>query len=472
MYQIFKLEIKRKLKSPVVWILVAIMMLLLYVNIDMSIESNEMKKILDKKSNQYIIYREIDKKTLLTKEYKEKAYGKNYEEYVDMHDKSYKTRSLYNAIVHNYDVSIKDFQDENYVKINKTEAFDSLLDANYEANSERNKYSSFSKYLCDITNKELWDRISDGVKYEDIDFKNEGSEFASPRGYLYSTISNIFKAKRYYYLYNNDLIGMKLDEFNNLNILNDWINSIVPIIIIIISILLNYNLINKDVKEGSTKLLITQSIPRWKYYIGKFIASTIVVIITVIIPLFISNIYIKTQIKTQPINYPIVYDKQGIKTFEPSFNYIEKNFEKYEKPVEVDFYKMPYSIKSNDLMPQPLYQRNINLIGFNKFLILTFLYSVLFIMFMVAFVQLCSAILNNVYLSLLASTAIYGLFYFLFKPFLYGKHYNLCPFTMNNGARIVAGTHNVTMLTALLVLGFSTIILLLVGVKYFKKKGI
>jgi hypothetical protein len=93
-------------------------------------------------------------------------------------------------------------------------------------------------------------------------------------------------------------------------------------------------------------------------------------------------------------------------------------------------------------------------------------------MFMVAFVQLCSAILNNVYLSLLASTAIYSLFYFIFKPFLYGKHYNLCPFTMNNGARIVAGTHNVTMLTALLVLGFSTIILLLVGVKYFKKKGI
>ncbi|MCT4544579.1 MAG: ABC transporter permease subunit [Vallitalea sp.] len=467
MYSILKIELKRKLKNPVVWILVAIMIILLYVNIDRSIESNEISKILD--YDPHLI--KVDEKTYYTRKWKEKWNEKNYEDYVSKYDKDNMSRSYYNALMHNYDVNIKNFQEGNYIKINKTQAFSSLLYANHEANSERNKYTSFSKYLCDIANKELWDKVSDGVKYENIDFKNMGYMFVSPRSYLYDTIKHIFSARRSYYLYSNNLL-IKFEEFNNLYVLNDWINSIVPIIIIIISILLNYNLINKDVKEGSTKLLITQSIPRRKYYIGKFFEGTIIVIITVMIPLLISNIYIKTQLKTQPMKHPIVYDKQGIKTFKPSFNYIEKNFEKYEKPVEVDFYKMPYSVKSNDIVPSPLYQRNINLIGFDKFLLLTFLYSILFIMFMVAFVQLCSAILNNVYLSLLASTAIYSLFYFLFKPFLYGKHYNLCPFTMNNGARIVAGTHNVTMLTALLVLGLSTIVLLLVGVKYFKKKGI
>ncbi|MCT4544582.1 MAG: ABC transporter permease subunit [Vallitalea sp.] len=469
MFYILKIEMKRKLKSPVVWILVAIMIILLYVNIDRSIESNEISKMLNYDSR----WKRVDQKTVCTEQYKEYKFGKNYEDYVKKYKaKNNKTRSFYNNELHNYEVSVEAYLDGNFMKMIKVSAFNSLLRANLLANSEKNKYSSFSKYLCKVANKELWDKVSDGVKYEDIDFKNNGNVDA-PQWYLYYTISSIFYANHSYYLYNNNLLQMKYHEINNLKILNDWINSIVPIIIIIISILLNYNLINKDVKEGSAKLLITQSIPRWKYYIGKFFAGTIVVIITVIIPLFISNKYIKSQIKTQPMNYPIVYDKQGIKTFKPSFNYIEKNFEKYEKPVEVDFYKMPYSKKShNDRIPHPLYQRNINLIGFNKFLLLTFLYSVLFITFMVAFVQLCSAVFNNVYLSLLTSSAIYGLFYFLFRPFLHEKHYNLCPFTMNNGARIVAGTHNVTMLTALLVLGLSTIILLLVGVKYFKKKGI
>lgn len=135
--------------------------------------------------------------------------------------------------------------------------------------------------------------------------------------------------------------------------------------------------------------------------------------------------------------------------------------------------KIPYSKMDNH--PQimtPLYQRNVDLIAFDKFLLLSFFYMILFIMFLVAFVQLCSAIFNNAYLSLFVSTALYGGFYFMFKPFLHGKNYNLCSFTMNNSAIIVAGTHNVTMLTAFLVLTSSTVILQLIGIKYFKKKSI
>ncbi|MCT4544578.1 MAG: ABC transporter permease subunit [Vallitalea sp.] len=323
MYQIFKLEIKRKLKSPVVWILIVIMMLLLYVNIDTSIETNEIDRILNYDPNI------VDSQIEYTNEYKLWRFGKSYEDYVE--NKKNLSSSLYKLQLHNYEVRKKAYLDVDFIKMNKVCAFDYLLYANYYTYSERNDYGSFCKYLCNIANKELWDKVSDGVKYEDIDFKNKGHMIFSTKRYLYHTISCIFNAKRHYYLYNNNLIGIEQNEFNNLNIVNDWINSIVPIIIIIISILLNYNLINKDVKEGSTKLLITQAIPRRKYYIGKFFASTIIVIITIMIPLFISNIYIKTQIKIQPMKYPIVYDKQGIKTFKPSFNYLEKNFEKYKK---------------------------------------------------------------------------------------------------------------------------------------------
>lgn len=207
---------------------------------------------------------------------------------------------------------------------------------------------------------------------------------------------------------------------------------------------------------------------------GKFFASLIIVLFVIMLPLTISNIYLKTNVKSQPINYPIVYDNQGLTSFKPSFNYMEENFETYERYEYKAFYKIPYS-KANIYVGQlfvPLYQRNTDLIGFDKFLLITFFYNLLFIMFMIAFVQLVSSIINNVILSLFAIVGIYGGFYYLFKPFLHGKHYNLCPFTMNNCARIVAGTHNVTMLTAFLVLIFSTLILLFIGIKYFKKKSI
>ena len=213
--------------------------------------------------------------------------------------------------------------------------------------------------------------------------------------------------------------------------------------------------------------------PRWKYYLSKFFASTIIVVFTIILPLIVTNLYLKTNIKSQPMNYPIVYDKQGLTKLKPSFNFMEENFETYGKYEHQAFYKIPYSkMDTTKNLSVPLYQQNTDLIGFNKFLMLTSIYTLLFIMFMVSFIQLCSTIFNNTIISLLATTGIYGLFYFLFNPYLYGKNYNLCPFTMSNSARIVAGTHNVTMLTAFLVLTSATLILLFVGTKYFKRKEI
>ena len=126
------------------------------------------------------------------------------------------------------------------------------------------------------------------------------------------------------------------------------------------------------------------------------------------LPLTIFNIYLKFNVKSQPINYPIVYDNQGLKKIKPSFNYMEEKLKKYEKYEQIAFYKIPYSKVDSSQFKWPLYQRNIDLIGFDKFLLLTFFYNLLFIIFVIAFIQLISAIFNNVIVSLFATVGIYG----------------------------------------------------------------
>lgn len=461
MYYIFKNELKRRFKNPVIWILILITIIVLYVNIERSHEANEFDAILSHTPGISVASDE----EAFTEALKEYWYGKSYEDYITRSD-YFISQSLYNTKLHNYEMDKKAYLDNDIRERNRLSAFGSLLSANEAANTKLNN-SEFSKYIVQIANNDLWDKISDGISYKDIDFVNNET------GGLYSTIQSIFHAKYYHYLYTNSIKPIETYEFNNLYVLYNWIINIVPLMLIIFSILLNYDLINRDVKEGSAKLLITQSISRWKYYLGKFFAGTIVILFTLMIPLLVSNIYLKTQTKSYPMNYPIVYDEQGLTSFKPSFNYKEKNYKIYERDQHVAFYTIPYSkMSDHHQFKTPLYQRNTELISFNKYIMLSFLFGLLFIMFMVAFIQLCSAIFNNTIVSILATTGIYCGFYFLFRPYLYEKHYNLCPFTMNNSARIVAGTHNVTMLTAFLILTLSTLLLLLIGIKYFKKKAI
>lgn len=473
MYHIFINEIKRKLKNPIFWILTLMMIALLYINIGRSFQANEFDAIL--KYDPAYLYFDEEISFSDAFKYSINVFGKNYEKYNDYHP-GVNSPSFYKVRLDNYEIEKEAYYNNNIKEQNRINSFRELLYANHKANSDSFQNNYLLKYICEVANNELWEKVSGGVKYEDIDFSNVSHVSDTETRFLYDVIKRVSSARYSYYLYNNNLKLIpsgEYVEFNNLYVINKWIKEIIPIFIVLILILLNYDLINKDVKEGSAKLLISQSIPRWKYYLSKFFASTIIVVFAVILPLMVTNIYLKTKVKSQPMNYPIVYDKQGLTKFKPSFNYMEENFESYEKYEYQAFYKIPYSKMDTTMnLSVPLYQRNTDLIGFNKFLILTSIYTLLFIMFMVAFIQLCSTIFNNTIVSLFTTTGIYGFFYFIFKQKLHGKNYNLSPFTMNNSARIVAGTHNVTMLTAFLVLVSSTFLLLFIGMKYFKKKEI
>ncbi len=112
------------------------------------------------------------------------------------------------------------------------------------------------------------------------------------------------------------------------------------------------------------------------------------------------------------------------------------------------------------------------IIPFYNFLLLSILFTMLFVMFSVALGELISALIPNEIISFALVSLVFVIGYKLGQPYIHGRHYNLSPFTMNNPATIINGSCNVTSLTSILILSLSTLVLLTIGILYFKKKNI
>ena len=131
-----------------------------------------------------------------------------------------------------------------------------------------------------------------------------------------------------------------------------------------------------------------------------------------------------------------------------------------------------YAPASGTIMNYGNLHNKTEVIPFYKYLIMVILLTVLFIAFAVALTQLVSAIINKELISFALSSSIFVIGTLISSPFKYEKHLNLSPFTMENASRIVIGTYNVTALTSTIILLLSTILLLILGCKYFNKKEI
>ncbi len=464
MVSLFKTNLKQKLKSSAIWMLIIVMIILSYSYLKRGFERSELNAIV------------MDCSTVaFDKEYFSKPISEyfcnSYEEYIEENPMIDMSESYYNIEVDVHEKSERAFREENQKEKNRLNSFSNLLSTNFLVQSHNTKDALFVYEICRKANEELWDKISGGTKYEDIDFENTNGTASNLAELIADVTTMLFNARFFYYLYSHDLKYILPGEFTNLEGIYGYLINFFPIILIVVCILLNYDSINKEVTGGSVKLILTQSTPRWKYYLSRYFTGVIITLFVVLLPMLITNLYLGFQIGFESIDYPVLYDGQGVKKFKPAFNYMEL----MESKIDITFWDYASFIKKpyrKNFEVSNLYQRNIDIIPFYKFILLSFLFTLLFIMFLVAFVQLFSALINNKVLSLMTITGIFAANYYIFKPFLYEEHYNLCPFTMNNSARIVAGTHNVTMLTAFIVLTLSTVIFLLIGVKYFNEKEI
>lgn len=444
MFILIKRDLKQKIKNPLTWFIILILCIMSLLNI---VEMKE--KRLDRPFKGH----DID---LLA------VRGSfNWSQFFDEREKKLNPKAYYSrCILDKVEKDIIKAVEENNIKeITRLRSFYNLLWAKSESvTNDVIMNTVFEKKAIDI-----WDDVSGGIEYEDIDFY--------PSGFTDFKFGTLVIAKYYHQLYQNNLEPVYSDDINNVTYLYDYLFTIVPNLILVICIMFIYNIINREKNTGSLKLIITQSTSRWKYYISKWISGLIHVIFVIILPAVSISTILGVLNGFVSMKYPTLYLKGTMTNFKPIVNYLDAakvSLGFYPKLIGFSYYA-PVSKVVQNLLPV---HGKVEVIPFYKYLLMVVLLTILFIGFAVALIQLISAIINKELISFVVVSLIFVVGTLVSTPYKYEKHLNLSPFTMENASRIVIGTYNVTALTSIIILLFSTILLLFIGCKYFKKKEI
>lgn len=448
MLTLIKIDLKQRIKNPLTWFVILILFIMSMLNI---IKTEELR------FNRGFIGHDVYSQwrseaidwTRFFDEEKKKLYPEAY------YSRQIQTKTEENIIIANEENNIKE--------VNRLMTFYHLLFAKQGAISDDPIMDTvFQKKVI-----KMWDDVSNGIHYEDINFRGD-------RMYIEDSNTILLHAKYYYKLYINDLEPFYSDDNTNVKYTYDYFFHIVPKLIVIMTILFVYNSINKEKNMGSLKLILTQSISRWKYYMSKWVSGVIHLTFVVFLPPIVIGTILGLKNGFVSMEYPTMYLKGTMSSFKPIPNYfdiIKTRAPDYNIRFKLrNFsYVAPSSKNYSGWFSE---HRKTEVIAFYKYLLMVALLTILFIGFCIALTQLISAMINNEIISFVATSVIFGIGILISSPFKYEKHLNLSPFTMENGSRIVIGTYNVTALVSTLILLGSTILLLVIGCRYFKKKEV
>lgn len=447
MLTLIKIDLRQRIKNPLTWFVIFVLCMMSILNII------EMKNArLNRPFKGHDMYR-----------FGSRVNPYNWSQLINenvkkMYPKAYRSFILIDKIEEDLG---KVIEENNIDEINRLYSFYFLLWAkDYYVRNDPIMDIVFEKKVI-----KMWNDISDGIAYEDIDFYPIGKSLDGSFYLLY--------AKYYYQLYINDFEPIYSDDINNITYLYDYFFNIAPKFIIIIPILFIYNIINKEKNTGSLRLILTQSVNRWKYYISKWISGALhVVLVLFLPPIIISNILGMAN-GFVSMKYPTIYLKNTMANFKPIPNYMDAIKTEWGHYHRFGNHTFSYYASSTKVLANQVYPHNrAEIIPFYKYLLMVILLTILFVAFTVALTELISAIINKEILSFVATSAIFVIGTLVSSPIKYEKHLNLSPFTMEHASRIVIGTYNVTALVATIILLISTILLLVIGTIYFKKKEI
>ena len=447
MSTLIKTDLKQRIKNPLTWFIIFILCLMSMLNII------EMKnKRLNRPFQGHDIYLWGSGQTYDWVQFMDEMEREAYPE-------AYLAHYLYTIIPEEF---VKASEENNIKELMRTMTFYNLIRAKggYVTNDPIMDTVFYNKTI------DMWNDVSGGIAYEDVNFYPFGDVFSEGK------YEPLLIAKYYYKLYKNDFEPIYENDINNITYLYDYFFNIVPKFIVIISIIFIYNTINKEKNRGSLKLVLTQSISRRKYYISKWTSGVIYVIFIFVFPAIIISLILGLLNGFAPIDYSTIYLKNSMKSFKSIPNYfdsVKSTWGNYPRLARTFSYFSPsYKVMANQAYPH----ERMEIIPFYKYLLIVLLLTILFIGFAVALIQLISAIINHEIISFVAATGVFIIGTLISAPFKYEKHLNLSPFTMENASRIVIGTYNITALTSILILLSSTILLLIVGGIYFRKKEI
>lgn len=312
----------------------------------------------------------------------------------------------------------------------------------------------------------MWDEVSGGILYEDVDFT--GFPGTSNPAAINKEIMN---AKYYYELYKNNTEPVYKDDVNNINYLYNFQFRILPYLILFLGILYGFNTINGEKNRGSLKLVLTQSVSRFKFYISRWISGVLHIMITILIPIITTTVAIGIKNRWTTLGYPVMYVKGSLSSLTGHYNHYDAVLERVS---EINFFPHNLAVypPSSPIISNIAPVDGTQWIPFYQYLLMVILLSILYIGFLVALIQLISSLINNEGVSLVSSILVAGLATIVSLPLTKGEHLNFSPFGMMNASRTVIGINNSTVLSSILILITSTVILLMLGGKYFKKKEI
>ena len=446
MFTLIKMDLKQKLRSPLTYFIILALCIMSILHI------SETKKVREsrffKGHNPY--YYLLQGASNIN----------SFEDWKTLYPKAYQAMT---TLIDTEKNIINADMEKDIEELNRLNAFYNLLMSKYS--SVRQDYilnNIFYKKVID-----MWNDVSDGIVYEDIDL--------TPMNRIDKMGDTFLLVSKYYYqLYKNDLEPIYLDDTNNITYIYEYFFKIIPKFIILIPILFIYNSINKDKNTGSLKLVITQSISRWKYYISKWISGVIHVLFVIFTPGILISTILGFTNGFVSMKYPAIYFKGIMGSFIPAPNY----FDTLKKEIGIgnlrlSFHNFNYVAPIHKHDAVWVYEhKNMEVIEFYKYLFMVLLLTILFVGFCVALVQLISAIVNKEIISFVVSIGIFAVGILVSSPFKYDKNLNLSPFTMENASRIIIGTYNITGLVSVIVLFVTTAILLILGCRYFRRKEI
>lgn len=445
MFMLIMSDLKNKLKNPITWFVIIILCTLLALNM---LETKE-----ERKTRSFVNHNVIGFRSTGINWSEQFINDKQKEAYPIVYD----SLKLYDEIILDAE---KATLEKDYREMTRLISFYNLLTLKMNNLS----MDPVSDIMLKNDIYDIWIDISKGIPYEEVDFRPVISRM--PKG----NNQELLSAKYHHNLYINEIEPIYNDEINNVTTIYKYFYNIIPMVLFLIVIILAYNNINREKKNGSIKLILTQSVNRSKFYLNKWISSVIHIFIILLIPPLLISIITGFFNRFVTLKYPSFYLNNIFTRFKPIPNYFDRMAENYRVP---ELYPRVFGHVAPEYYGRNVIpHKDVDIIPFYKYLLIVIVLLVLFIMFAVAFIQLISAIIDNEIVSLVVSSVLIGGATYISLPFTQNVSYNLSPFTFFKISRIVEGTYNVTVLTSVVVMITSILILLISGCMYFKKKEI
>jgi len=449
-----KLTIKQ-LKKPITWILIGAICLVILITMTQVEEQRKHRpfqghKIIDTKldNNMTILSLIMMKKKQLNRSLDNATFVKTV-----------RSANLYDKTGIDIAQSVIDGNSKETIRLT---IFWYLLDTRIN----RDSYRPIDKAILKEEIYEMWQNVSNGIPYDEIDF--------SPINIDDGTVSAILDARYLDYIYQSDMEPLYRDDANNITTQYMYFYELLPFLIILLPILLGYASVNKDKQSGVLKLLLTQSVSRKKYYLSKWLSTVVQTVTIATIPAIITGVFYGIKNGFVSLKYPVTYLSDIFTRLVPIPNFIEMAFKGMEHPV-VSLYSCAHMAPADQFETHVWYyqpHKGVDLIPFYQYALIALLLMILYVGFIIAVVQLISAMVNNEMMSLLVSGLVVGGTIGATHFLTIGRHYNLVPISMFRIGRIIEGTQNVTVLSAVLILVLSTGLMLFGGMRYFEKKAI